>query len=328
MTSLLTADIHLNDKPSDSYRWGLFDWLGEQKADELIIAGDLTDMKDRHPARLVNRFYRAIMALESQFRIIILRGNHDYYDVNHPFFEFLGDASDMRFIVEPTRLDLTIGSTFWVPAGVSWDFSIPKTKYLVTHATFSGAAAESGRTLTGVDPDVLKGYAGKVYSGDIHVPQTICGGKVEYIGAPYHTRFGDKFEPRVLFIDERQKTTTDLHYPAPKKYVLEITEPDQLQDEQAQSGDHVKIKCYLTRRERDKWRSYTDEIRRIAALREWHLFGVSMVLADKTLASAFDEPINTNDPTSDPEVLIAEYAKSRRVPVEYLAAGKRLFRND
>jgi DNA repair exonuclease SbcCD nuclease subunit len=323
MTSILTADIHLNDKPTDVYRWGLFDWLKEQKADELVIAGDLTDMKDRHPARLVNRLYRAVMDLESKFKITILRGNHDYYDVNHPFFEFLGDVSDMRFITEPTRLDLSIGSAFWVPAGAPWNFSIPDTRYMFTHATFNGAAAESGRILTGVDPAVLRDYSGKVYSGDIHVPQIICGGRVEYIGAPYHTRFGDIFNPRVLFVDGKGRST-NLYYPAPKKHVLEITEPSQLEDESVAAGDHVKIKCYLRRRDRDKWRGYADEMREIASSRQWQLFGLSMVLSDKVLTSpAGDTTVSTNDPDG----LIEDYAKSHRVSSDYVDAGKRLFNN-
>lgn len=326
MSAIFTADIHLNDKPADSHRWGLFSWLAEQKADELIIGGDLTDMKDRHGARLVNRLYREIMALEPKFKIIINRGNHDYYDVDHPFFEFLGDSSDIVFVTKPTKIALSIGSALFVPAGAGWDFDIPDVDYLFAHATFSGAKAENGRTLTGVDPRVVVAdFDGKVWSGDIHTPQTLAGGKIEYVGAPYHTRFGDDFDPRVVLI-ENSGRTKDLHFPAPRKRVLEITEPGQLLDEDADPGDHVKVRCLLRRTEYDKWKDYCRRIREIARSQKWLLFGAEPVALSAAPSGRRDEPSPT-DGRADPGQLVADYAKKHKATKAFADAGMSLLRD-
>src|SRR5579862_4070873 len=137
MSAIITADTHFDDKPLNEYRWRLFDWLAQQKADELLVLGDTTDAKDRHSAPFVNRFYNAIMKLENHFRIIILKGNHDYVDPDHPYWEFIGTSSDIRFIKSLEVLKLSIGSATFVPAGAKWgSFKLHQTDYLFTHATF------------------------------------------------------------------------------------------------------------------------------------------------------------------------------------------------
>ena len=321
MSAILTSDVHLNDKPGDEYRWGLFDWLLCQQADELIICGDLTDAKDRHGAKLVNRLHANVLRLEERFRVIILKGNHDYYDADHPFFEFLGSSSDIAFVADVRKIKLSIGSALFVPAGVRWDFDIPKVDYLFTHATFSGAKAENGRSLTGVDPAVLRGFRGKVWSGDIHVPQTLAGGKIEYVGAPYHTRFGDDFEPRVVRVDDDGRAT-DLHFPAPRKVSLTIAEPDNLRRSDAREGDHVKIRCTLRRADYVKWRVYREEIRRVADEFGWKLFGIDPVALD--IESVV--PKSNGVRISDPEELVADYAKRKRADRAHLDMAQQIIK--
>lgn len=297
----------------------MFPWLAEQQADELILLGDLTDAKDRHGAKLVNRLYREITNLERRYRVVIIKGNHDYYDPAHPFFEFLGDTSDITFITEPRLLKLSIGSVYCVPAGAKWDFKIPKADYLFTHATFSGAKAENGATLTGVDPGVLDGFSGKVLSGDIHVPQKLARGKIEYVGAPYHIRFGDDFDPRVLLVGDDGRTK-DLKFPAPRKRVFVITKPEDLIDEYAARDDHVRVRCLLSRGHYDKWPGYKEEIRRIAADRGWRLVGPELTAlepARKPEGDGGDSP-----PVVSPEALIAAYASRQKVGASFVEAAR------
>lgn len=323
MTAILTSDIHLNEHQRDEYRWKLFDWLAEQKADELIINGDLTDAKDRHSARLVNRFYKSIMGLETRFRIILNKGNHDYYDADHPFFEFVGDSSDIVFITKPIQIKLSIGSALFIPAGVKWDFKLPKADYIFTHATFSGAKAENGSTLTGVDPRVIEGFQGKVFSGDVHVPQRLLSGKVEYVGAPYHVRFGDSFDPRVLFISNDGRTR-DLYFPSPRKHTFIITEPRHLLDEEAAKGDHVKVRCLLRRADYDKWRSYKEEIHKVAEKRGWLLFGAEpSALHDDTAKDDTGGQYSLESKLDD-RAIVQKYGERSKASKMYIEAGLRL----
>jgi len=215
---------------------------------------------------------------------------------------------------------LSIGSAFFVPAGAQWDFKIPEVDYLFTHATFSGAKAENGQLMTGVDSSVLSGFAGKCYSGDIHVPQVMAGGKIEYVGAPYHIRFGDAFVPRVLCIENSGKTR-DLHFPAPSKHTFIIARPDDLRDEEAKAGDHVKVRCLLRRSEYDKWRGYAAEIKRIAEERSWLLFGaepVALEMSEQARAEAEDgRALSTDD-------VLAAYVRQQKAGDDYLVAGRLL----
>src|SRR4029077_3560127 len=100
VTSFLTADVHMTESVTDEYRWKLFDWINEFEFDELIICGDLTNNKDHHSAKLTNRLHRSISIIAKERKVIIVKGNHDYYSEHHPFFEFLGDISGVVFVTK------------------------------------------------------------------------------------------------------------------------------------------------------------------------------------------------------------------------------------
>ena len=61
---LITADIHLDHRPEHEYRWQAMDQLARHAQREdivaVVIAGDLVDAKDRHPAAFVNRVVDAV----------------------------------------------------------------------------------------------------------------------------------------------------------------------------------------------------------------------------------------------------------------------------
>lgn len=324
MSAIATADIHQNEKASDEYRWSLFDWLLEQEADELLILGDLTDAKDRHSAKLVNRLYRACMKLQEKFKVIILKGNHDYFDPKHPFFEFIGNQSDIVFVQEPQIIELSIGKATFIPAGVNWNFKLHKFPYLFTHATFSGSKAENGQTMTGVDPHVLDHYEGICYSGDIHKPQRMLGGKIVYVGAPYHVRFGDNYTPRVLKL-HNDGERENLYFPAPRKLTLSISKPSDIADipgkELPDEGDFVKVRCHLRRVDYVKWKAYREEIRAIAVEEGWRLHGISPVPVD--IQPAKEDKADFAEHKS-PTQLVEEYAKGRKGSAEHIRIGKEL----
>jgi hypothetical protein len=212
---LITSDLHLSPSPLHEHRWDIFSVLvkavQEGNIRYVIIAGDLTDRKLDHPASFVNRLVDKVAWLSNELpdtgrQLIILKGNHDYHvDDEQPFFRFLRHLPRVRFINIPQFIDPNV-------------YAIPHTRDMqqlgeavgegtvgyplcVLHHTFTGAEFESGVRATedaSVDDEIR---TDSVYvSGDVHVPQTIRvgSGHVTYVGAPYHIRFGDRFNPRLL----------------------------------------------------------------------------------------------------------------------------------
>ena len=90
---LLTSDLHFTDKPEDSYRFDLFDamrdWCEEYPIKHIIILGDLTNEKDNHSSKLVNKIVNGIFSLTCYCPVDILMGNHDYIDPENAYFQFL-----------------------------------------------------------------------------------------------------------------------------------------------------------------------------------------------------------------------------------------------
>ena len=89
ITSIYCADLHLDGKPSNEYRWKFFDWLvptiQQTGARYLFILGDITDRKDEHTGVLINKVLRNLRKIanaltensQSYASIFILKGNHD-----------------------------------------------------------------------------------------------------------------------------------------------------------------------------------------------------------------------------------------------------------
>ncbi|MNU33565.1 Calcineurin-like phosphoesterase [compost metagenome] len=258
---LVTSDLHLDAHSSAEYRWGLFPWLNEQVREEraktLLILGDLTDKKDNHGAEFANRVVRAVASLECD-EVKILAGNHDWQREGHPFFRFLNCLPNVEFIAEPREdQDVRGQPTLYLPYSRQpirdWaKMDLSHYRHVFMHQTAPGSVASNGQRMDGdALPDLSA--AGKVYSGDIHVPQVI--GSIEYIGSPYHVHFGDDFKPRCVLL-ERGGKATDLHFPAPRRVALRATGTEDLAAQVfggTAPGDHVKVRLVLAESERHEW---------------------------------------------------------------------------
>lgn len=276
LPALLISDLHLDESPSCEYRWALWPWLTEtiqeERARTLVICGDLTDKKDYHPSELVNRIVRVLSDLRRDcpgIRIIILTGNHDWLKGGEEYFRFLNHLPDVRFVTEPWEDDEVKGeSTFFLPytknphkAWAGLDFS--HYRYLFMHQTVRGSITSNGTEMEGEELPELN--AGKVYSGDIHVPQ-VCRtawGEVEYIGSPYHVHFGDDFKPRAVLL-EKGGRAIDLHFKSPRRVALKVQGLGGLRERirRTDVGDHVKVTLLLDEAEKHEW----PRIRREASL--------------------------------------------------------------
>jgi hypothetical protein len=226
----------------------------------------MTDLKDRHPASLVNKITSNLVRLtrvDGLDNIIILMGNHDCIDPNNPFFEFLKDVRKIKFITRPTDLDFGVDGgddcdLLFLPHSrdpiKDWEhFNFKLYDYIFMHQTMNGAVASSGQELEGLREKIFKGCRAKIISGDIHVPQEL--GKVTYVGSPYRITFGDTFHPRVLVLEENGQTF-DIYFNTVYKHTANITNPEQIKEINTRKGDQIKVVLKLKKSELFEWEKY------------------------------------------------------------------------
>lgn len=251
MSTILTSDWHFTSNPRDAYRFDFVPWLVKQivkrEVKTLVIAGDLTEVKDNHGAQLTNAIADVIARLALSCSVIIVRGNHDGIDADVPFFRFLQYVPNVRFVVKPSSLKVDeLGRVLFLPHSTrplrDWrDALQSKYDYCVAHATFAGTVAENGYELGGIPTNIFAKNA-KVFSGDIHIPQKV--GPVTYIGAPYHVDFGDEYVPRILHLDNTK--VTSIKVPGPSKRVIEVNALEDLMSvDDLVEGDMVKVRFHL-----------------------------------------------------------------------------------
>jgi len=283
MRVIITGDLHLTDRREDQYRWELFNFLRHRHFDALLILGDLTEQKDCHAARFVNHVVEELLGFaEDGKEVHLLMGNHDYTRPDCPFFEFFRHYDNCYYHSTPQIWEL--GNVRWAfyphardPERYWSDMQRGRSlgvQYTLCHQVFNGAVSESGASLEGCDVRELAG-AGRVFAGDVHVPQKI--GAVEYVGAPYPIRFGDAYKPRLVLIDSTDQTQTYLYPPNIQKLVLEIRTPEDIEYQQGwRAGDQVKIVVRMTRSKFSQWESYRRDIQKICQRNDLVLCGLEL----------------------------------------------------
>lgn len=250
---ILTADLHLTDNADDEYRWQVFERIDALMSTDpvLYILGDLTDRRDRHPSSLVNRMVDQLRYLTRQRGngygfVTILCGNHDqplYTDT--PFWSFLNSIQGISFVKEPQARGPLLLMPYAKNAAETWggiDLNLYQAAFMhqsVTGATMSssGRAYESRHAPIRFPPHL------KLYSGDIHIPQTI--GTLTYVGAPHHVRFGDDHLCRLLALDDNFDIVQEHALSPPSKRVVTIDTIDDLRNAPVKYGDKVIVRYRL-----------------------------------------------------------------------------------
>lgn len=321
-TALLTSDLHLTDRARDKYRFGLFPFLAKQQekynVDATFILGDITDSKDRHSSLLVNSIVDELTGLRPP--VYVLRGNHDGLNPDSPYFKFLNCIEGLRFIIKPT-FNKRMGVAF-VPhctTQAAFDAACgqmpPKPALFLAHNTFDGAKAETGSRLSGLRASPIELLRPRLsYSGDVHVPQQ-CG-PVAYVGAPYHVRFGDRFEPRVVLL--RGDRETDLHFDSPHKLMLTVRSADDiLNNGNIRKGDQVKIAVNLDREDRVGWQEHKRQI--IAACHKLgvEIFGIEINTKETQARTA----PRTDIRNATPAKILEAFCKREKTPENIKQAG-------
>jgi hypothetical protein len=293
MRKLITADWHVTDRPGDGYRFDVLRQVRriakDQGVDEIINLGDLTEQKDFHAGELVNRLVDLLEDLAAVAPVTILKGNHDYVDPQHPFFNWLRHHKNLEFITDPeTRVagEWGKGALFLPHVRNPEDFgkhcNYKKYSYIFAHQIFTGAKLENGELGKGVPVGVLCNTKARIYSGDVHVPQSFRN--VVYVGAPYPVHFGSDFQPRVLIIDDDGAESIALE--TPRRLLLKVTHPDKAMDYDLRPGDQVKVEIILDRTDFHCWQDYRQEIQRIVKDSGAESFGIKLVERKTTRPTA------------------------------------------
>lgn len=296
---LLTADWHLTDNPDEEYRWEIFKsvrrWL--RKYEKLVICGDLTDRKDRHPAALLNRVLGEFRALAQDFpgRIVIFPGNHDLPLVGDSFWTFLGEVRGLEFISEPAEWydGEVLVLPFTEDPVTAWaDFDFDRYKAVLMHQPVDGARdAGSPKAVKGKPfPDLPRHL--RIYSGDIHTPQAVKG--VVYIGAPHPVKFGDRYECRMLVVDPNGWEIADEITMDPiSRFMLTINDVAELEEVHAGAGDQAKVVCNIGLSQMGQWPAMRDAIYGWAERQEVRLFSVQPTVVLDGGAALRDEGAET-----------------------------------
>lgn len=264
MKTLLSGDWHLTDRQKDAYRWRIFPWLQSlilnHHIDRFICLGDITEAKDYHSSVLTNQIADALIDLKMNLEdMIIVPGNHDASDPDHPFFEFI-KYSKITWISKPT----VISDELFLPHTRNYqnDWKHFKGKYAraFCHNTFQGAKNEFGRLMDGIPTSAIPC---PIYTGDIHAPQKVDN--VTFVGAPYHVRFGDKYTPRVIILDGVKVRSIEV--PSPRKHVIELNAADRnswCENKWAfNKNDMVRFKVFLDPKTIREWPIIQDTIKEI-----------------------------------------------------------------
>lgn len=213
----------------------------------------------------MNKVVASVRTLSQVARVLILAGNHDWLRRGHEFFKFLDGMPNVRFITEPWEDDDLKGEPAMFlphskdPAGDWSKFDLSHYSYVFMHQTIKGAVASNGQRMDGENlPDLSA--AGKVWSGDIHVPQVL--GAVEYVGSPYAVHFGDKFKPRVVLLERVGAKPVDLHFETICRLAVKASNLADLKRQRLREGDQVKVSIELDESEKHDW----SQIKREAAV--------------------------------------------------------------
>tara|TARA_R110000803_G_scaffold210841_1_gene284344 strand:- start:58534 stop:59547 length:1014 start_codon:yes stop_codon:yes gene_type:complete len=322
MKAVVASDLHLTDQPRAAYRFDVFPFLRtkikQYHPDALLLLGDLTDFKDKHPADLVNRLVAELVKLANLCPVYLLKGNHDYIEATEPFFLF---AKNLRarypivYINRPTRLELGGSKVLFLPhtrtPDVDWKgMSFADTNYIFLHQTLNGARSSNGQSMEGASYTIFDDAPGLVMSGDIHVPQKI--GNVNYVGSPYHINFGDSFKPRCVSLDGYK--ITSLRLATLSMHTVNISEPEELAKvKNIKPGDYVKIRIQLTDLDSMNWSSKKQEAITIAEGFDAGEIVVELVDARKGRKSKSDGEASPQARPANSKKIFDGYCQSREI---------------
>lgn len=332
MQTLITGDLHLTARPEEDYRWAVFPYLKRQAekhgARQLILLGDVTDRKDHHPARLVNRLMEELLALDLN-EIFWVAGNHDFADPAQPFFKWIGMVPGLWFFHEPALVTCGGMDALFLPSTANpleeWkDLNWDAADATFMHQPSLGAALSNGSKIGNDDPaaagliSFLRARTKKpIFSGDIHTPQQ-CG-PIIYLGSPHPVHFGDSFSPRIglLSVTSSDMAFKSIERKSLRRMTLTLAgwdEGSKSEILEARPGDHLKVYVSLPRSLFGQWEAIRAEIKDTAAQAGAVLYG-SFLLPDEAPAAAAARTAPAKGKAARrPELQIQRFLSNRELP--------------
>lgn len=324
MKRLLVTDTHVDDNPDNEYRWGFFDHIHrilDERNDIIAVdhLGDAWDRKDRFSGAFVNRLVGEIARLGERIQFDILKGNHDEPMRGPAFFEFInGRVPGVRYVTSP----IPDGNIILLPyttdpiadwSGIDWT----EFKAAFLHVTPDGAISESGFQLSGrALPKFPKSL--KLYTGDVHNPQTIRGFTV--VGCPHPVKFGDKFQPRMLLLDaDTLEIVEEVPIDTARKLTVEIGSLDDLRALGSRRGDQVRVRLNLSSDDIGRAGEMESGIAAWAASCGATLAGTEIIVETGSMRGQAE-------PDADPEELLRQFALEDGMSAELLNLGLDLMR--
>ena len=327
---ILTTDLHLTDNPNDEYRWTIFDVLKETAQElndkDIFILGDLTDRKDRHSAELVNRLCSNLIKLTNVAFVTIIKGNHDAPLQGVPYWSFLPDLHtfhNLRFVTKPdwhNHIALLPHADRpreeWSVNGMNWEAAA----CIFMHQTVTGSQGQNGRELENKHmpplPDV------PIYSGDIHVAQTV--GQVCYIGTPYPIDFGDTGPFRLLQLNKQYRIQFEIPMDIMRKHMLRIEDIRSLDATDTKRGDQAKIIFSLDVNALDTWPRIQDEIASWASARDVQIVSCEPEISGTAIGKDATGPA----PEADLKTVLAMFGTEEELDARMLEVGEEILNEE
>ena len=325
MMFLLTADWHLDENEDNEYRWKVFGEMHRILDEHPAVTaafqlGDFVDRKDRFSSRFVNRLLGELRGIGERIPFYIMRGNHDFPLRGPSYFEFV-DARipwNVHYVTKPTPVGDVILLPYAADPVADWrgiDWTEFEAAFL--HVTPDGAISESGFQLSGrALPKFPKSL--KLYTGDVHNPQVVRGFTV--VGCPHPVKFGDRFQPRMLLLDE---DTLDIVEEVPidtvRKLSVDVCCIDDLHALQSRRGDQVRVRINLSSGDVERTGEVEREVADWARSNGVVLSGTEIVVETGSLRGA-------SESDADPEELLRRFAAKEEMSDELLDLGLDLMR--
>ncbi len=335
---ILTTDPHFTDRPKDAHRFGLFKWLCKMvdihKAHTVMFLGDMTVFKDNHSSKLVNGLVAGLGMVSKKAEVIIIKGNHDFMDIDLPFFYFLNAIPNIRFISSPCIREVGGRDMLFLPHTKDmseWDeYTKARIKpvYAFAHQTVHQALASNGFKLDGVSLEIFESLAEVVFAGDVHVPQEL--GNVIHIGSPYTVHFDDKFDPRCMLLDEEDDTIEDIHFPCLRRWTLNVRDASEILDNKdLHKRDQVIVKVELPREDLPDWIKHRKAITAACKKKGLEVFGIELHAQKKRARIRVDkEDAEPTLVTKTPNEIVTGYCRSNSLPSRVRKMGVALLDDD
>lgn len=331
----IISDPHLIE--NEEYRWDLFQqlralWINHQFK-HLVITGDLTERKDNHNSRLVNRIVTELNEfaediLPEDGRILIDRGNHDGDDPDLPYFLFLDLLPKVVYFEHPMSwTDPEISrDLLFLPHSRNpqqdWEGLDLTDKIVFAHATVDGAFAENGMQMkSNIDSEFFR-KAAIAFSGDIHRPQQV--GPLIYVGSPYNVRYGDNFQGGAVILNTRTLFWERIPLQFPRKLTFNITSSEDLEIQVKEkitkeniTDAMVKVRLHIDAINMHYWQKIQQECKNLVASHGYKWGGWEMV-------KDYMEAMPTPDQAKNQSIGFDEYCGQQQIEERLVKVGKKL----